>query len=565
MTRFDSAGPPKDESTRYLCAAAHLDRQFADDAVREFLSMPSRAIPPSSEVDSTAVLREAVAARTRRRLRDGLLGVLLLVLLLADWRVLLVWLGIAVAFSTGRVARRAGAANAGAATGGGTGPINAATGARRTAAAGAAGAVAAFAVLVPVMLVLLPVYLEEAPRLPTLLPEDDAVRTAAVPALLVLVLGVLLLDRLAVWKLTTVSFRREHFPGQEGVDRWSSEWWVRSLGVAGHQWALDDIDEAAVPAEGTEVVVYRGTRPFVGAGFAYQPWSLALALDPADEDDDEVGEIDLAELYETLSRGLVELGTSPSLSPGHRLSGLAASERVVVSAADLVARLDTPGAAVVLPDRTDRPVTELPRDVVDEVLRQPQEWVRYFRRFRLEAWDQALVLTWYLHLGRDESHLYVEWTPNVLLPAGEEYRRIDSPPRRLRLLWDVLGRALRLPVTVIGRVRHALAPIRVDWSEDQPSPETYGAAHSLRELGAADDVRDYFQLTDVERYTKLVDRQLLRSIGRFLEERGITTTEFMRQATEVADRHVHIEGPVTGTVFIGDRNRVRVGVRGKGD
>lgn len=55
-----------DEATRHLCAAAHVNSAFADGAVREFLSEPTRAVAPSPGIDSAAVLREAVAARARR-------------------------------------------------------------------------------------------------------------------------------------------------------------------------------------------------------------------------------------------------------------------------------------------------------------------------------------------------------------------------------------------------------------------------------------------------------------------------------------------------------------------
>ncbi|MGH3839116.1 MAG: hypothetical protein ACRDSF_25975, partial [Pseudonocardiaceae bacterium] len=71
------ATPTLDGTTRYLCAAAHLDEEFCDEAIAEFLVEPVRAIPPSPGVDSAAVLREAVAAQTRRRIRDGLLLALL--------------------------------------------------------------------------------------------------------------------------------------------------------------------------------------------------------------------------------------------------------------------------------------------------------------------------------------------------------------------------------------------------------------------------------------------------------------------------------------------------------
>ncbi|MGH8574600.1 MAG: hypothetical protein ACREX8_18795, partial [Gammaproteobacteria bacterium] len=85
------ATPTLDGTTRYLCAAAHLDEECCDEAIAEFLVESVRAIPPSPGVDSAAVLREAVAAQTRRRIRDGLLLALLVVLALVDLTTVIFW------------------------------------------------------------------------------------------------------------------------------------------------------------------------------------------------------------------------------------------------------------------------------------------------------------------------------------------------------------------------------------------------------------------------------------------------------------------------------------------
>src|SRR5882757_2358101 len=82
----------RDNTTRYLCAAAQLSEAYANSAIREFLVEPLRAIPPAPGVDTTAVLREAVASRARRRIRDGVLLALLAVLLFAGPVLFVPWL-----------------------------------------------------------------------------------------------------------------------------------------------------------------------------------------------------------------------------------------------------------------------------------------------------------------------------------------------------------------------------------------------------------------------------------------------------------------------------------------
>lgn len=89
----------EDETTRYLCAAAHLDQEFADQAIRETLVEPLRAAPPMPGVNVGAVLREAVAARTRRRIRDAILLVCLLGVLYTGGYLFMLWLLYAIAWS----------------------------------------------------------------------------------------------------------------------------------------------------------------------------------------------------------------------------------------------------------------------------------------------------------------------------------------------------------------------------------------------------------------------------------------------------------------------------------
>src|SRR5215207_6700667 len=94
----------RDDTTRFLCGAAHRDEEFADSAIREYLVEATRSIPRSPGVNTGAVLREAVAARTRRKIRDGLLLALAVVVLFAaSGTLLVVWLVAAsiVAVGTG--------------------------------------------------------------------------------------------------------------------------------------------------------------------------------------------------------------------------------------------------------------------------------------------------------------------------------------------------------------------------------------------------------------------------------------------------------------------------------
>lgn len=111
-TRGSDSPKLRDDTTRFLCGAAYRDEEFADSAIREYLLETTRSIPRSPGVNAGAVLREAVAARTRRKVRDSVLLVPAVVVLFAASGLLLgPWLLVAgtVALATGariRLGRR---------------------------------------------------------------------------------------------------------------------------------------------------------------------------------------------------------------------------------------------------------------------------------------------------------------------------------------------------------------------------------------------------------------------------------------------------------------------------
>lgn len=83
-----SAPAPGDEATRYLCAAAHVDPNFARRALTEFVFDDGRAPAPGNGVDEVLVLRHCLTARARRLHRDTALCVVLAVTaLVSPWTV----------------------------------------------------------------------------------------------------------------------------------------------------------------------------------------------------------------------------------------------------------------------------------------------------------------------------------------------------------------------------------------------------------------------------------------------------------------------------------------------
>ncbi|MCG8921411.1 hypothetical protein [Lentzea sp. CC55] len=533
----------RDDTTRFLCGAAHRDEEFADSAIREYLVESTRSIPRSPGVNAGAVLREAVAGRTRRKVRDGLLLVLsLVVLFAATGTVLVAWLLIAAVVAAASGSRLASPRQR-----------QASTAVRGPAVLGlTASVIALFFALFKFMEELDDTSNYCRRRWEECGPVNSDAEFALVIIGIALVFAVLLADRVIVWLLVTKSFRRNGFRiGKGERELWRNEWAIRRLGHANYAEALalypTDEDGGPDDPDVAQVIVYHGYRPFIGSGVMFEPWSMALPLKPAeDEADAPLPGFTLPELYDRVTSELVKTGRSPSLSPGHRLRGMKTGDRVVISSVELVDHIDDAEARIVLPDKDHAPRAVVGRSVVDGLITEPMEWMRYFRSFQVETWDRDVVVSAYLTFGLDDEMLYVEWTPCILHPIHARHREIDVlPAQSARPFLEAVADLLRFPASLPKRIATAvgwLTPIHQ--AEGTFVAERYGATTSLRELASRSEVDNYFQLTDIERYVKVLESRLLRTLGEFLESKGISVTEFMEQAMQVTSNNVHITGPV---------------------
>lgn len=551
----------QDATTRYLCAAAHLDATFSDPAIAEFLIEPVRAIPPAPGVDSAAVLRDAVAARARRRIRDAILLLLLVVLAFVSLSALLVWLVIALMTSVG------------VATVGNSRPAIAAARSLGAAAVGKSRNIVIFAVLAVSGIILLP-------RLLGLglsgTPLDGSNFSYGALFVAVLALAVITIDEFTVHHLVYTSFRRGSFvpDGRHTGSGWERA--VRTLGHASFHHSLTRVDTANEDETQNrnlaDVVVHRGFSPFIGAGPRIHRKIIPLPLEPAENDEanasggntrPEPRPISVVELHQHVAAAINELRSSSSLGPGGRLAGLTRREQVLMAADRLVTNLDTQPQPAVLSDLHRPPAAHLPIAAARCLADTPQEWARYYQCFRIEAWERDLTTSCYLHAGTDQRMLFLEWTFCVLPPIQERYREIDRlQDPILAPLKRSLMELVVLPATVIRRCRsvfHRFKPLIQ--RDGEVVPDRYGAGKSLRELAAAREVQTYFQDVDVERYVKILDVALFRSVGQYLEDHGYSVVGFMKMADPTVNQ-LNISGGNFHGSPVGFRNDVNVNQSG---
>ncbi len=536
-----------DDTTRNLCAAVHVDADFCDAVIREYLTEPRRAIPVSPGIDAAAVLREAVAARTRRRIRDAVLLAVLVVVFFLSSSLLIGWLLLGAAIRLGVAVYRKE-------------PL------RRL----ATGLLAVLVVCVVGSSVFAglagstedrmssgppspsddgdPFAAAFAEAASTDAPADLTVLTVTLAALGLLVIG---MDRLAVMLLRNRSFQRVRFTPHPAASTWPGERWVRTVSAGNYHQALSRVANTDATSN---LVVYRGYEPFVGAGIRLAPISMALTL--KDENGAPPGaRFTLGELYDHVAVDVLAMRGSASLSPSGRLARIEDREQILVAAKEVLINYGDPATRIVLPHLAGPPQQKVSGAAVAAVIEKPYEWMRYYRCFRVETWNLNVTISGYLHFGLGDGQLYVEWTPCVLTPIAEHFRLEDRTPsvKWGRLLRTTIGDWVRLPATLLPRTGDLFRRIRPEpESKYLARPDSYGTAASIREIAAADDTESYFQDSDVVRYVELLTRRVLISIQEFLEEKNISVTEFAERAANIinnfgANYGVNNYGPNYGT------------------
>ncbi|MFI9387377.1 hypothetical protein [Kutzneria sp. NPDC052558] len=542
----------RDNTTRYLCAAAQLSEAYANSAIREFLVEPLRAIPPAPGVDTTAVLREAVASRARRRIRDGVLLLLLAVLLFAGPVVFLPWLvfGLLLSLVLGRFSMsRRGAAILG---------VVALLVIAVTAVVGSAG--------IAILSVLSSLgsrssssdsggYYDSSPS-----PASDSgfnVGLLLTVIVLLLIVAVVVVDEFAVHYLVYNRFRRTDFlaDGRTSPHDWEQR--LRSLGLTTFHLPLQRVAAATEHvdrSDAADVVVHRGFSPFIGAGLALHEQLIALPLEPSDEDE-EPAAISVTGLHDHVAKAISRLRTTSTLGPGRRLEDLVRREQVLIPADRLV--LDHRVVPEVLADLDHAPVSRVSVDEARALADAAVEWARYYSCYRVEAWDRDVTTSCYVHAGTDQKMLFLEWRFFALLPIQPVFRAIDQ--YRDPLLAPLKSTAVELmvlPATIVRRVASVFrrfTPLKQGVNEVMPAK--YGADRSLREAAQADRVQTYFQDVDVERYVRILDSTLFRAVGEYLQERGYSVVDFMKLADPQVNNY-DLSGTTLINSAVGSRSSV---------
>lgn len=528
---------PTDEVTRTLAAAVHLDDEFADQLVEEYLSEPKRAIPPSPGVRAAAVLAEAAAAQAGRRLTSGLVLMFLVAFTIVSPELALTWLASALAWRVssmivdwfsrsrdGQIVRLSKAW-------------------RRWWVTAVLWNFFDAVLVLGVWLIVLGWHgLQNSSS-----GDGDgygaqpSARFSAGPFILVALLVVAIFVTLvtyAILRVVTagaVSVGAPSYPPRSPrrVLSWACGPYSQRL-----QRISEDDARRMQASVSSEVVVYRGHNPFVGAGTRVQTLSLALELHAADgaAQDDGVPLFSPAELHDFVSAAMQSLRTAPTLSPGFRFNGLEIVHWAALSARHLLRYQEASSLLEQVMSGSNPTLLEQDWPTLIDI---SPEWLRYFRAYRLEGWERQLGVAGFLGIGCDPRTLYLEWHEYVLPPVAQRHRIPDEPAGlpEIRAVWRGIGDFVLLPVTVPARVTDLVRALRRGrggrWRTPEQMSRILGAESSLRELAAGEEFTTFFESADSDRYLKIMERRLFDAIHRFLLSKGISTSAFDSIVTQI--------------------------------
>ncbi|WP_431972642.1 hypothetical protein [Nocardia sp. bgisy134] len=547
---------PDDEATRLLASAAHLDPELADAMVEECLAEPYRVVLPSPGVRAHIVLREAVAARTARRIGSAVLVALLVPFTIASGGLVVLWLASGSAWKISSWAVRAARRSRTPAVG------REQHGEREQ--RGERGSWWPTALLwLPLSLIFTSLFAIPAAVLSLLTAalfgglgnesgdgfySEQPGGISAVSAigigtgLLITTVGmfcVLFVQRYRPWVLADRYFRFGHFqpdrPPREFVS-WACRPFATRL-----QRIIDQEQRDNRPTP-RNLIIYRGHRPFVGAGTRVRSWSQAFELrpnDPAGYSDAPMAEFAAAELQNFVARDVDAMRKTPNITPGWRFAGLEISDTAFLSAGHVLNYREAEFFARELKQGRN---PQLAESYWQELLDSAPEWLRFYRCFRLEGWARQLGVAGYLHIGYERQILFVEWNGFVLPPVAPTYHFADFPPRApaLLALWQALGELALLPTTIPARVidmarwmRDAHGVGRGRTNTPDRAANAFGALATVREIGAGTIFPQFFQESDSDQYLKILERRVLDAIHRFLSSKGIATDAFDTMITQI--------------------------------
>jgi hypothetical protein len=485
------------ETTRYLCAAAHLDENFCSYIMEQIVEEEHRAVGELYGADIVPIVKWCISTRQRTLARNIFLFGLLLIAIIVG--IQLIGSRPVYSYDYGYIYT-------------------------------VSPSFWAFLVLVPLLLIVLSLL-------------------SAIPSPILLILYVLViffaypmaLFFLGAWLIVGIEM---------GVRYYGS----RAQQLSRNSFRTDAIQVPLEPSleqklrAGTQngnTVVYSGYSPFVGAGLNIGGWSFAVDISKGKmKEGVQLRPIPFraSELYNYVTERVRRLG----------LNNLFMEDKLYVNGQEI--RDDRR----FLPQPLARPFQRIPSEMMWQFIEPetPSQDIRHYKCIRVTSWRGELILSLFIRFVRVGKNFFIEADYFLLPPLKNEYYGIDTIEptltfRKVRQLavaslLATVGLWFRSPVKIFFSTFHhwilARRHKRIERQIMGNPAFDYGAASSLREVASSTGYRRHFQRLDKEMYVKIIEGELLESIITFLDDKNVDTTDLKQRQETILNNGVIVSG-----------------------
>jgi hypothetical protein len=506
------------DTTRYLCAAGHLDENFQDYVMRHVIYEERRALGESYGVDMLAVVSWCQSGINRINVRDGLLtGILALVVI-----------GYFVAISSivGLINQAASSSSS--------------NGFSVFSSISLIATLAGSLIIIPLGLIVLIIAFNIEKWIKRRWPNSHPGIISYVILLIPFgFFGFIVVP--LIWLTIFIELLLRYYG--EPTKHLRKDTFNPQARPVPLDYNLETKLRESFSTGRRNVVAYSGYKPFAGAGDYKRDWSWSFVIDTSK------GAYDTSNLSSTPTRKTPLPFTVSSLYNAIEKDVWALGVKNVL---EIEGKLYVHGQY--LPENplffnatAMRPVTSVDPRLVEQYKEHPTEDVRYYQCLRFNFWRGEMVLTAFLRFVQRGKDLFVEIDYVLLPPMDPDYYWVDQRELTpsLSKIWQLYKRSLDAPIQIwldapfrlfrgyfyTARQRR-LARVALN----NPAFD-YGASTSLREVASDDRYHLLFQELDEGMYLKVVEKQILETIFNFLEAHQIDTTELRQRQQMILNNH----------------------------
>jgi len=293
----------------------------------------------------------------------------------------------------------------------------------------------------------------------------------------------------------------------------------------------------------SNVIIFGGYSPFVGAGIDIGGWSFAINTNKGKE---EVGKIcepktfEANEMYKFISEKLEKI----------QIGKVVIKDILCVNGQEL--REDTRFLA----NPYTKPYNRVEQEIIEKYIGIADENIRHYECIRIHSWKDELILSIFFRITKINQNLFIETRFFLLTPLNDLYSQIDNilayPTFKIRMAELQASAFISIFLLAFSPfiiASYIFSPLS-RWSSNRAIRKliknnlnfNYGAITNLRESQSSAVYKKYFQKLDKDMHMKIFEKQLLDYIVQFLDSKNIDTSELKERQTTILNNGVILSG-----------------------